>query len=52
MDKLLNGLERIGNKLPHPFILFIVLAGLVAISSFFLSLFGVTAVNPQTKELV
>jgi len=52
MDKLLNGLERIGNKLPHPFILFIALAGLVAISSFFLSLFGVTAVNPQTKEVV
>lgn len=52
MEKFLNGLERIGNKLPHPFILFIFLSILVALASALLASLGVTAINPKTQEVV
>lgn len=52
MDKFLGGIERIGNKLPHPFILFIVLSIIVALSSTLLSVFDVTAISPKSNEIV
>lgn len=52
MQKFLNGLERIGNKLPHPFFLFLWLAIIVAVVSCIMSLIGVTVTNPKTQVVV
>lgn len=52
MQKFLNGLERIGNKLPHPFMLFLWLSLIVAVSSALLSFFDVSAINPKTQKVV
>ena len=52
MDKFLGGIERVGNKLPHPFILFIILSIIVALSSTLLSIFDITAISPKSNEIV
>src|ERR687889_2397566 len=31
--RVLRGIERVGNRLPHPFYLFLILAGIVALAS-------------------
>ncbi|MFR9676435.1 AbgT family transporter [Streptomyces sp. TR06-5] len=49
-SSLLGGIERAGNKLPHPFILFVYLALLVIAASGLTSLFGVTVANPETGD--
>lgn len=43
-------IERVGNKLPNPFWLFWILAGVVAVLSAVLAANGVSAVNPGTHE--
>lgn len=48
MQKFFNSIERAGNKLPHPFILFLWLCLIVAVFSWFLASFGGTGVNPKT----
>ena len=47
MDNILDSIERAGNALPHPFILFILLSGIILALSFILSQAGisVTALN-------
>lgn len=50
--RFLNGIERIGNKLPDPFILFVSLAVIVIILSWFISLFDVTFKQPGNGEEV
>ncbi|WP_428909838.1 AbgT family transporter [Niallia sp. Krafla_26] len=50
--RFLNGIERVGNKLPDPFILFVSLAVLVAIVSWVISLFNITFEQPGTGEIV
>ncbi len=52
MQGVLTSIERVGNKLPHPFILFTVLAALVVLVSALLSALGVSAINPQTGDEV
>ncbi|MFG6176926.1 AbgT family transporter [Halomonas sp. THAF12] len=52
MQAVLHAVERVGNKLPHPFILFVILAGVVILASSLLSWLGVTAVNPKTDAEV
>ena len=49
--RFLNGVEWVGNKLPHPFWLFVILAGLVAVQSAILATAGVTAQNPATGNV-
>ncbi|NLY45447.1 MAG: AbgT family transporter [Tissierella sp.] len=44
--------ERVGNKIPHPFILFLWLIVIVAVLSFVLNLLNVSAINPTTSEEV
>lgn len=44
--------ERVGNKIPHPFILFLWLIVIVAVLSLVLNLMGVSAVNPTTGDVV
>ena len=52
MQSVLASIERVGNKLPHPFILFTILAVVVVVISALLAAFGVSAVNPQTGDTV
>ncbi|MCQ9344078.1 AbgT family transporter [Corynebacterium sp. 153RC1] len=44
--------ERLGNKLPDPFWLFVLLAAVVAVSSWIGSRIGMTATDPQSGELI
>lgn len=44
--------ERVGNKIPHPFILFLWLIAIIAVLSLVLNLLNVSAVNPATNETV
>lgn len=50
--RALGGLERVGNMLPHPFWLFLILAGLILVLSAVLSAAGVSAVSPADGETV
>ncbi|MEE3214377.1 MAG: AbgT family transporter, partial [Pseudomonadota bacterium] len=52
MQAVLSSIERVGNKLPHPFILFTILAAVVVVVSAILATLGVSAVNPQTDAVV
>lgn len=49
---VLGAIERAGNTLPHPFILFLYITAGLAVLSAGLSLMGVSAVNPTTGETV
>lgn len=49
---VLGAIERAGNTLPHPFILFLYITAGLAVLSAVLSLMGVSAVNPTTGETV
>ncbi|MGX4670543.1 AbgT family transporter [Cerasibacillus sp. JNUCC 74] len=49
-QKFLNGIERVGNKLPDPFILFIVLAIIVIIASSIFSMFNASVIHPGSGE--
>ncbi|KFU77725.1 aminobenzoyl-glutamate transport protein [Amycolatopsis lurida] len=50
--RALDGVERLGNKLPHPFWLFVILSAVLALASWGLSAAGVSAVNPATGKPV
>ncbi len=52
MTGILNGIERVGNKLPDPFMLFVYLAVAVIILSWVISLFNVSFVQPGVEEKV
>ncbi len=51
-DRWLNGIERIGNALPHPATIFGMLAVFVVLLSFITHLAGVSAVNPADGGVV
>ena len=51
-SKFLSFVEKVGNKLPHPFILFFYLTVLLVILSWILSLFKAAVVHPNTQEMV
>jgi aminobenzoyl-glutamate transport protein len=52
LQRLLDVVERVGNKVPHPAVPFLVLIGLVVLLSHVLHLLGVSVsyerLNPQT----
>lgn len=48
----LQTIERVGNKLPHPFWLFTIMAGLVIVLSAVLNALGVSAVSPVDDERI
>lgn len=50
--RVLNWIEWVGNKLPDPFWLFFILAGIVLLLSWGLSAVGLSAVNPATDETI
>lgn len=49
---LLGWIERIGNTIPHPFLLFIYLIVALMIASALISWAGLTAVNPANGEII
>ncbi len=50
--RALDGVERIGNRLPHPASLFVVLAATVVLLSWLLHSLGVSVAHPTTGEAV
>ncbi|WP_261166495.1 AbgT family transporter [Microbacterium sp. Marseille-Q6965] len=50
--RALETVDRIGNKLPHPFWIFVGLAAIVAAASAILASVGASAVNPTTGETI
>jgi aminobenzoyl-glutamate transport protein len=55
MQKLLDGVERVGNKVPHPAVIFLLLIGGVIVLSHLLYLLGTSVayqvLNPETHEV-
>src|SRR5262245_66634198 len=55
LEKMLDLVERVGNKVPHPVVIFILLIGLVIVLSHIFYLTGATvtyqAVNPETDTI-
>lgn len=49
---ILGTIERVGNALPHPFILFLIIAGIIVVIAAILAAMGVSVVNPTTGEEV
>ena len=52
LDRILDGIERVGNKLPDPITLFLGLAVIVVLISWLCSSLGVAVVNPANGETV
>lgn len=50
--RFLARVERVGNALPHPAILFLGLAGIVIVASWIASVAGLQAMHPIKKELI
>ncbi|MDF1762391.1 MAG: SLC13 family permease, partial [Oleibacter sp.] len=50
--RFLNRLERFGNRLPHPTLLFVYLAGLMLLLSAVASLLGLSSTHPLTGESI
>lgn len=51
-SRFLAWIERVGNKMPHPFKMFMQITGFVLICSLILGKMGVSAVHPSTNEVV
>ena len=55
LQKVLDGVERVGNKVPHPAVIFFILSGLVIVLSHLFYLLGTSVtyevVNPQTHQV-
>ena len=52
LDRMLDAVERAGNKLPNPITMFLGLAVIVVLVSALCSALGVKALNPATNEWV
>ncbi|WP_434670993.1 p-aminobenzoyl-glutamate transporter (plasmid) [Klebsiella sp. B345] len=50
--KIFNWIERVGNKIPNPFVLFIYLIVVLMISTAIISTIGLTVKNPATGDIV
>lgn len=48
--RLLNAIERLGNRLPDPFMIFVMLALVVLLASILFAAFGASVVLPSTGE--
>src|SRR5215813_8046490 len=55
LQKVLDGIERVGNRVPHPAVIFFILSGLVIVLSYLFYLLGTSVayevVNPQTHQV-
>jgi aminobenzoyl-glutamate transport protein len=55
MQRFLDGIERVGNMVPHPVVIFLILIGIVIVLSQILSLLGTSVtmkvINADTQEI-
>ena len=51
-NKFLNTVEKIGNKLPHPFMLFLYLTLILVVISFILGTMHASVIHPNTGETI
>lgn len=55
MQRFLDGVEKVGNMVPHPVIIFLILIGIVIVLSALLGAFGASVtfdrINPETHEI-
>jgi aminobenzoyl-glutamate transport protein len=55
MQRILDAVERVGNKVPHPVIIFVILIGIVIILSQIFYMLGLSVsyqvINPETHEV-
>jgi aminobenzoyl-glutamate transport protein len=55
MQRFLDGVERVGNMVPHPVVIFLILIAIVIVLSAVLSLFGAAVsferINPDTHQV-
>ena len=55
MEKLLDTVERVGNKVPHPAVIFVILIGIVVVLSHVFYLMGASvtyeSINPETDKV-
>src|SRR5690349_20814748 len=55
LERFLDAVERVGNRVPHPVVIFLLLIGLVVVVSHVLYLVGASAtyqaVNPDTDAI-
>ncbi|WP_432562146.1 AbgT family transporter [Kineococcus sp. SYSU DK003] len=49
-ERVLGGIERAGNKIPEPFLLFLLLFGILAVASSVMAWAGVTVTVPGSEE--
>ena len=52
LEGILDWVERVGNKLPHPFILFVYITVILMLISYLLASTGVSAIHPGNGETV
>ena len=52
LSRFLQGVETLGNRLPHPTLLFVLLCGLIPLLSLLFSTTGLSAVHPTTGESI
>ncbi len=52
MDRMLNSIERVGNRLPDPVTLFIILIAILLLTSAAAAFFGLSAQNPMTGQTI
>jgi aminobenzoyl-glutamate transport protein len=55
MQKLLDGVEAVGNKVPHPAVIFLIMSGIVIVLSVLFSLLGTSVtyqvIDPETHKV-
>lgn len=52
LDRMLDAIERVGNKLPDPITMFLGLSVIVVVISWICSMLGASAVNPANGETI
>ena len=52
LDVALDGIERLGNALPNPATMFLIMAGLVVLVSALISALGVTVLHPKDGSVI
>lgn len=55
VERMLDAVERVGNKVPHPVVIFVLLIGIVILLSHLFYMMGASvtyqAINPETHEI-
>jgi aminobenzoyl-glutamate transport protein len=55
MQRILDAVEKVGNMVPHPVVIFLILIGIVIVLSALLGLFGAAVgferINPNTHQI-